>query len=166
MTVTASSPTTPIQIKRHAVISGCLRYRYLLKRTWDRSMPTVLFVCLNPSTADAKRDDATARRCVRFALSWGFGSLEIVNLFALRSVTPSALKTAEDPVGPKNDWWLSSRSKKAQMTVIAWGASPLAISRVQSVLPMLGQVSHLGLTKDGYPRHPLYLPKNIQPQKF
>lgn len=68
-----------------AIIRG--RYRYLLWRTWDMTRPRLLWVLLNPSTADDQTDDPTLRRCIRFSRDWQYGGLEIVNLFAFRTPT-------------------------------------------------------------------------------
>jgi hypothetical protein len=129
----------------------------VLRRAWDRKLPTVLFVALNPSTADAISDDPTIRRCIGFARSWGFGKLVVANLFALRSTDPSVLVDADDPIGPKNDWWLRTLSKKAELTIAAWGIHGALHDRAAHVLPMLRSVHHLGRTRAGHPRHPLYL---------
>lgn len=92
-------------MQRSAIISECQRYRYVLERKWQPELPGVLFVALNPSTADGQHDDPTVRRCVGFARSWGFGKIVIANLFALRSSHPSVLLIDVDPIGPENDWW-------------------------------------------------------------
>ncbi len=78
-------------------------YRYALWREWDASAPRLGFVLLNPSTADAENDDPTLRRCMGFARAWGYGSLQIVNLFAYRATVPDALRWVADAVGPEND---------------------------------------------------------------
>ena len=78
-------------------------YRYSLWREWDARAPAVAFVMLNPSTADAGKDDPTIRRCASFARSWGYGSLEVVNLFAYRASEPKRLRQTPDPIGPAND---------------------------------------------------------------
>ena len=83
-----------------AIFSGDRRYRYLLIRRVGTSQSRVLFIMLNPSAADEVRDDPTIRRCIGFARDWGFGLLEVVNLFALMSTNPKTLLDAEDPVGP------------------------------------------------------------------
>src|SRR4028119_2392792 len=88
---------------RGAIFDPTRTYRYALWRTWDAARPPVAFVLLNPSTADARRDDPTIRRCANFARTWGFGGLEVVNLFAFRATHPTDLKCAADPVGPQND---------------------------------------------------------------
>jgi hypothetical protein len=150
-------------MRRSATISECQRYRYVLEREWQSKLPGVLFVALNPSTADAQLDDPTVRRCVGFAKSWGFGRIVIANLFALRSSHPSVLSIDADPIGPKNDWWLTELSARFDLTVAAWGVHGAFRRRAAEVLPKLTNVHHLGLTNAGYPRHPLYLPKTARP---
>ena len=88
---------------RGAELSGCGRYRYKLWRIWDPDLPPILFVMLNPSTADANSDDRTIRRCVAFAKRDGFGGLLVGNLFAYRTPYPRVLRKAEEPVGDGND---------------------------------------------------------------
>jgi hypothetical protein len=154
------------QVKSTAIFSKCKTYRYVLTRTWNDDEPKVLFVALNPSTADAVADDPTVRRCVSFARDWGFGGILIANLFALRSPDPKILTLSEDPIGPRNDWWLNRLSIDCQLTIAAWGIHGKISDRANSVLPKLTNVHHLGLTREGHPRHPLYLPKTIRPARL
>jgi hypothetical protein len=153
-------------IRRSAILSKCKRYRYVLKREWQPKLPGVLFVALNPSTADGEQDDPTVRRCIGFARSWGFGKLAIANLFALRSTDPSRLMRDDDPIGPENDRWLSDLAVQFTLTIAAWGAHEVAKDRAANVLRKLINVHHLGLTNAGYPKHPLYLPKITRPVRF
>lgn len=153
-------------VQKDAILSRCGQYRYLLRRTWRDDLPSVLFVGLNPSTADAVSDDPTVRRCVAFARCWGFGSLAIANLFAYRSTDPSVLQRVEDPIGPRNDWWLKRLTEKAKLTIAAWGIHGALLERAEAVLPNLRNVHHLGRTKEGHPRHPLYLPRWVSPNRF
>ena len=81
-------------------------YRYLLWREWISSSKTVSFIMLNPSRADAEVNDPTITRCINFAKSWGFGRLEVVNLFAYRTSKPSLLKQATEPIGKDNDRYI------------------------------------------------------------
>jgi hypothetical protein len=149
-----------------AVLSPCRTYRYALERRWG-SGPFVLFVGLNPSTADESVDDNTIRRCIGFAKTWGYGGLLMGNLFAFRATKPRDLRTAADPVGPDNDVWLTTLSLRAGLIVAAWGADPIVSSRVCDALDALGdEVQCLGTTKDGQPRHPLYLRKDTKPEPF
>jgi hypothetical protein len=135
----------------------------VLEREWHADLPGILFVALNPSTADGQYDDPTVRRCVAFAKSWGFGKLAIANLFALRSSHPSLLSFDADPIGPQNDMWLTELSARFSLTIAAWGVHGGLKQRAAEVLPKLNNVHHLGLTNTGHPRHPLYLPKTTHP---
>ena len=140
------------------VFSPCGQYRYRLSRAWLLGEGTVLFVMLNPSTADAEMDDPTVRRCMGFARRWGFQGLVVGNLFAWRATDPRELQRASDPVGPENDRHLAEMSGGADVTIVAWGAHDVQRGRASDVLGLLkGSVEHLGLTKQGHPRHPLYL---------
>lgn len=147
-----------------AVISADGRYRYRLERSVsDVPGPTVAFVMLNPSTADAEKDDPTIRRCIGFAERLGFSRLVVVNLFALRATDPSALLADPDPEGPDNIDYLRTARVDYDLCIAAWGAHR-AIRRLSAqasywlgdIPPAKGLVA-LGLTKDGAPRHPLYL---------
>jgi hypothetical protein len=153
-------------IRSSATLSRCRQYRYTLTRTWDSTGPTVVFVGLNPSTADAKIDDPTVRRCIGFARSWGFGKLILTNLFAFRSTDPNVLEHVADPIGPKNDQWIASTSEVADLTVVAWGIHGGLQHRDQVVLELLREPHCLGTTKSGAPRHPLYLPANAPLKRF
>ena len=109
-------------IARGATLSACRRYRYLLTRSWNPSAPTVLFIGLNPSTADAEHDDATSRICMRYAQRWGFGTLLLANLFAWRATQPADLFAAARPIGPRNNHTLRALQAQAQLVICAWGA--------------------------------------------
>jgi hypothetical protein len=146
-------------VTRSAAFSRDQRFRYALRRTWDPSGPTVLFVGLNPSTADHRQDDATIRRCVGFSKAMGFGQLLVANLFAFRTPHPRVLRRAADPVGPRNDRWLKRLAGEADLVVAAWGSHGSFLARDQDVIPLLGEIHCLGITARGQPRHPLYLPK-------
>src|SRR5690348_16099160 len=109
-------------MKRDAVISDCGRYRYSLSRWgWDERSGRCVFIMLNPSTADASVDDPTIRRCINFAQGWGYGMLEVVNLFAWRATFPKELALAPDPVGPHNGEYLTRAITIGDITVCAWG---------------------------------------------
>jgi hypothetical protein len=154
-----------------ARLSPCGTYRYTLDRVWDRRRRAAVFLMLNPSTADASENDPTIRRCIGFAKRNGYGGITVVNLFALRATKPAALALHPDPVGPDNDMWIQSVLFKQPAAVIAaWGAYPpaagrgmadRATERVAAVLRLVAiygvPLKCLGTTKDGQPRHPLYL---------
>lgn len=146
---------------RDAIISDDKLYRWRLDRIWDMPKGLVLFVMLNPSIADSEVDDATVRRCMKFAYNWGFGGIVVVNLFAYRSTNPDKLLEVEDPVGQHNDLWISNAVFEAKRVVLAWGALPQKLSRMsistRARLQDEGLPACLGKTKAGYPRHPLYV---------
>ena len=145
-------------------------YRYSLTRVWDGAGPRLCFCLLNPSTADAERDDPTMRRCVAYARDWGYGSMEAVNIFALRSTDPAALRACADPVGPGNDRAIARAAGRCALVVAAWGAhGSLAgrSGRVERLLARAGApVVCLGRTAAGEPRHPLYLRRDARPEAW
>lgn len=155
-----------------AVVSECQRYRYTLTRAWG-SGARALFVMLNPSTADAAKDDATIRKCMGFAERWGLSGIGVANLYAWRARSPADLWAAKstERVGPENERHmhrlLNDRATYS-VVVAAWGAQVTSASgksagaarRADEIAELLGGYNGqcLGLTKDGDPRHPLMLP--------
>lgn len=150
-----------------AVLSPCGSYRYELTRTWAKGS-RVGWIMLNPSTADAEVDDPTIRRCIGFARTWGYGGIVVRNLYALRATNPRDLWRHDDPVGPDNDAYLRDAAPDA-ITVCAWGTNA-TWHRTQQVVGSLivagASLRHLGCTKSGQPRHPLYLRADLTPQPF
>lgn len=139
-------------------------YRYWLSRRLSMGERTVLFVGLNPSTADASQDDPTIRRCVGFARSWGFDRLYMGNVCGYRSTNPKLLPTIDDPVGPGNQDALKWMTQRAELVVAAWGKNRLNCyaSTLAGWILSLPQTRALGFNGDGTPKHPLYLPKDSQ----
>ncbi|MFD3517742.1 DUF1643 domain-containing protein [Streptomyces sp. NPDC058657] len=171
--ITPPPPLPEPQPIRHrtAEISACDRYRYRLTREWSDAVPAT-FVMLNPSTADADQDDATTRKCARFAQRWGCGSLIIVNLYAWRATNPSNLPADELlRVGPDNDRHLSDAAAAAHEAdgplIAAWGANA-HLDRVAAVcaLPGVGRLACLSVTGNGQPSHPLYLNSDATPSPW
>jgi len=145
-------------MKKEATISDCGRYRYTLSRIWNEKLRLILFIGLNPSTADAEEDDPTIRRMTRFALDWRFGGMLVGNLFAYRATDPKDLTECEEPVGRFNNYWLEIMSQKVSIKVACWGAHGTLLKRDKQVLSMLDSFFIFGLNQDGTPKHPLYLP--------
>jgi hypothetical protein len=149
------------ECRSSAVWSRCGRYRYCLTRQWDGGGQRLLTVMLNPSTASELRNDPTVARCERRARKGGFGALRVVNLFAHCATDPRGLRAAPDPVGPGNDGTLGASLLWADAILCAWGGHGGHLGRAATVaarlrttgLPLL----HLGLTREGHPRHPLYV---------
>ncbi len=150
-----------------ALFSKCNAYRYSLSRTWHGGQDRACFIMLNPSTATAEEDDPTIRRCVGYAIDWGYEGVDIVNMFAFRSTDPNILRHVRDPVGSLNDHWIRTFATSSPMVVCAWGANgslndrDVAVRRLlqDSGVPILA----LAVTKDRQPRHPLYLRKSLRP---
>ncbi len=151
----------PEIIRKSATISDCGKYRYDLRRVWDDNNRQVLWIMLNPSTADADQDDNTITRCIRFSQEWGYGGLVVVNLFALRATYPSELKRHQDPIGPNNDEYLAKWAGKARFVVAAWGANGVYKERGREVMKRLikydFKIHCLKVTKNGQPGHPVRL---------
>ena len=164
-----------------AIISECGKYRYSLTRKWADG-PRCVFIMLNPSTADAIQDDPTIRRCIGFAKDWGCGELIVVNLFAYRATEPKDMLAADDPVGPENMEYVKRAVRLAAgegdrygmppagPVVCAWGAHGGHMGQDQTVRGWieaeLVTPMALAFTKDGQPRHPLYLKRDLTPIPF
>jgi hypothetical protein len=148
-----------------AVLSACGRYRYRLARPVEGAVDPrvdgrVLWVMLNPSTADAVKNDNTIRRCTAFTRSWGYSGFMVGNLYALRSSDPAALWEADDPVGPQNLEHLRDMASEASLIIAAWGAHAERgqSDAIAGLLCAHGPVWCLGMSRRGMPRHPLMLP--------
>jgi hypothetical protein len=159
-----------LSLEQDAVISECGKYRYLLTRRVGLGDRTATFIMLNPSTADALNDDPTIRRCIGFAHRWGCGRLVVTNLFAVRATDPADMRTASDPVGPENLDWVTRAVEMAVApcgpadrgpVVCAWGTHGSYMDQDRTVLGEIERVCTpmaLGITRDGHPKHPLYVP--------
>jgi hypothetical protein len=160
------------QITRAAVISDDSLYRYHLYRCWNAAVHALAFVMLNPSTADGTADDPTIRRCMGFARDLGFGGMYVVNLYAYRATKPADLWKAPDPVGPQNDAYLTrvfaAAAAVGKPVIAAWGANarPDRVAQVLDLPLARESLQALGLTKNGAPRHPLYLPATARPMPY
>ena len=150
-----------------AVYSDCERYRYSLTRIWDPDGSNVHFVMLNPSTATEVQNDPTVERCERRARALGYGAFRVTNIFAWRDTDPRKMRAAAEPIGADNDAAILDATTWAHRTIGAWGTHGAHLDRgadVRALLRRTGQpLYHLGLTKDGHPRHPLYVAYAQQP---
>jgi len=154
------------EIRRSADFSPCKTYRYTLKRTWESDLPHILWVLLNPSTADAQKDDPTNRKCMTWARKYGYGSLTFVNLFAYRSPYPEVMKAYHEPIGPDNDDWLWSEIRKHDAVVAGWGNGGTHRDRWKEVAPMCVRWMCIGINKNGQPKHPLYMRGDVRLQMW
>jgi len=143
------------------------QYRFVLQRRWDEYKSMVNFLMLNPSTADAFKNDPTVERCQRRAKEMGFGGLIVTNLFAFRSTDPKGLYKAKDPIGMENDVAILTSAGECTLVVCGWGGHGKYLNRGAKVLDMLNTAKikswALRLTKSGQPGHPLYVPYECKP---
>ena len=150
--------------------SDCEAYRYELGRVWDAALPRVLFVMLNPSTATERQNDPTIERCERRARALGFGGFVAANIFAFRATDPRDMRAAADPVGPENDRVIARAAARADRVIAAWGVHGAHLGRGTDVAARLHArgiaLHHLGLTRDGHPRHPLYVAYRTRPEPW
>ncbi|MEO0939341.1 MAG: DUF1643 domain-containing protein [Pseudomonadota bacterium] len=153
-----------------AIYSDCERYRYSLTRTWDATGRQVGFVMLNPSTATEVQNDPTVERCERRARALGYGAFRVTNIFAWRDTDPRAMRASADPIGPANDAAIKEAATWAHDTIAAWGTHGAHLGRGAQVGALLAATGaplfHLGLSKAGHPKHPLYLPYSQTPEPW
>lgn len=153
--------------KHVAVYSECGKYRFYLRRQWERGR-LICFLMLNPSTATELANDPTVERCERRARAMGFGGFIVVNLFAWRATNPADMKRQADPVGEWNNLYTLHAAAVSAMTVCAWGSHGGHLGRDKAVLAKLEAAGirpyALRLTKGGAPSHPLYVPYDVVPR--
>lgn len=164
------SNRTGMVMNRTAEISKCGRYRYHLARWWEYNKPSVTFIMLNPSTADANVDDPTIKRCIKFAQRWGCGGIQVVNLFALRTPSPDVMKASAAPEGIFNPQSILNAAQTSAWVICAWGnhgAHRGQAERVMKILQGHGVKTYcLGTTDSGQPKHPLSRGKGFIPYDF
>lgn len=155
-----------------ATFSPCKSYRYLLEREWAEG-PTLSVCMLNPSTADAEKNDRTVSKCIARAQANGFGSLIVVNLYAFRSTDPDILwhrwAVCQEIIGPENNFFITQAARRCSRFMIGWGGTMAKAGRAtmphcrdNRVLELIREVHKkpllcLGVTNFGFPRHPLYV---------
>jgi len=152
-----------------AIFSEDQQYRYTLRRDASPTgTGTLLFLMLNPSTADEVANDPTVTRCIRYARDWGFKRLFVANIFALRSTDPAKLLLHPEPIGLDNDRWIRTLAGAADQVVGAWGAHAAVVEREPQILELLrgtvDEIYCLEKSAAGHPRHPLYMPASLKPQ--
>ena len=144
-----------------AIFSDDKIYRYQLWRKWYDGDNFLVFIGLNPSTANEYEHDPTIRRCISFAANMGYSGMYMMNLFAFRSTDPSKLLQVDDPIGPDNNEHLLEVCKDRHV-IAAWGNSGSFLRRCDWLTCNIKGVYCFGLTKQGQPKHPLYLKKDTE----
>jgi len=152
-------------MNKTANISPCGKYRYMLGRIWDKNKKIVLYIGINPNTADDKIDNPTITRLIGFSKEFGYGGMIVVNLFAYRTPNPKDLLLVEDPVGPLNESALITFGITCDDVVFMWGDSP-TLGRDKIAPEMFPLALCFGRSKRGNPKHPLYLKTGTPLQPF
>lgn len=150
-----------------AVYSDCENYRYSLTRIWEPAGRKAAFIMLNPSTATEVQNDPTVERCERRSRALGFGAFSVTNIFAWRDTDPRKMRAASDPIGPDNNGAISEVCAWSDRVIAAWGTHGEHRKRGPEVEALLREtglpIYHLGLSKAGHPKHPLYIAYAQQP---
>jgi len=156
-------------IKRRAAFSRCKRYRYRLERSWnqDTAAKRVVFVGLNPSTADHRVDDPTIRRCIDFSHRWGYNAVTVINLFAYRTPYPAELKKADNPIGPYNRSHCKAVIEDAELVIACWGRYGNWFDQDLAFASWVDTpLQCLSVNRDGSPAHPLYIRADTKPCRW
>ena len=163
----ASKLLVSMMMKDALIPEDDTRYRYWLSRIWDHDKPRVIFIMLNPSTADHMIDDPTIRRVIRFSMDWGYGGVYVVNLYAFRSTDPKGLEATDDPIGPQNrehiQTLIQNKDNKVVRVVYAWGNGKKEPDWLREIVT---EPYCIALSKKGIPKHPLYLQRDSQPMIY
>lgn len=148
-----------------AKFSDCGKYRYVLHRIWDESLPLAMCIGLNPSTANAESDDPTIRRLISLLTGRGYGGLYMTNLFGFISPYPEDLRACPDPVKDNDDWLLDTYNK-CDDVIFCWGNFSQATYRAQKITLRYKDALCFGKNANGTPKHPLYLGKKTALYKY
>jgi len=156
-----------LDTKSTAIYSPCEAYRYSLTRIWEPSGKRALFIMLNPSTATETQNDPTVERCERRSRTLGYGAFRVTNIFAYRATDPKVMRAQTDPIGPENMKTIAQSCDWATDIICAWGTHGEHMSQGPAVEKLLRDkrvsTKHLGLSKAGHPKHPLYIGYATQP---
>lgn len=155
-----------IDKSKGAHFSESKKYRYKLWRIWDNTKPLVMFIGLNPSTADASDDDPTVESVTRIALHNGYGGFYMMNLFPLVSTDPKAVLEFEkeefghNAFDKENARHLNEVRHECEDVVFAWGNFKVVrtLGRDQKTMEYFKDAKAIGHNKNGSPKHALYQP--------
>tara|TARA_Y100001970_G_C13842552_1_gene655209 strand:+ start:172 stop:630 length:459 start_codon:yes stop_codon:yes gene_type:complete len=148
---------------KSAILSKNRKHRYLLSRIWDLKNETILFIMLNPSSADENIDDPTTKKVISYSKKWGYGGLHICNLYTYRTTSPKILFDIPNNKRGSNKNEIKKYAKKSSKVVYAWGNKEKVPSWLNQMVP---NPSFIELSKEGVPKHPLYLKSNLKLKSF
>lgn len=144
-----------------AIFDKDRKYRFMLWRYWNDKR-RILFIGLNPSTADESQNDPTIRRCIGFAKQWDFGAIYFCNLFSYISTDPKMLSNV-NVLHPQNIYSIKTALSYTSLTIAAWGDGIERIDNgraiARNIKALIAPSKCFGLTQKGNPKHPLYLPR-------
>jgi hypothetical protein len=159
----------PSQINRGTKFSPCKKYRLQLWRLWDDQLPIIMFLMLNPSSADAHNDDPTIRRCVNFTKNWGYGGFYIGNLYPLISSKPKLLLESLSVSHSENKLNLDEMAEKCDKIICSWGnfeiVKKLGIPN-DFLVDYKNKLYYISKSKNETPKHPLYLKSSLKLKKY
>jgi hypothetical protein len=149
-----------------AIVRAAIPVRSPVRPLWP------VIVGLNPSTADASKNDNTIRKEIAFCKSWGYARLLKINVFGYRETSPAKMFAAQkaglDIMGPENRDWMMKAAAGADLVLCAWGvpAGALGWKTKNFLKQYTTQLAYLKLNQDGSPAHPLYQPGSLRPQAW
>jgi hypothetical protein len=179
----------PVEIHGAAEISACGQYRWWLRRWW-RAGPCVAWIMLNPSTADAAKNDPTLHQVVHFTRAWGYSGLVVVNLYPIRTPSPAAclrwakMSRGEDDLAAaathalhRNRQVILDQVAGADLVVAAWGSGVYDRVHIRGIEAAVREAMGsaglhcLGISATGHPKHPLArglhrIPRDQQPEPY
>jgi hypothetical protein len=152
-------------MRKKAFFSDCGKYRYQLYRIWNESLPLAMCIGLNPSTANSDDDDPTITRLIGILKSNGYGGFHMMNLYGLISPHPEDITAHPNPEGDTNKWIFNVR-QLCQDVIFCWGNFKQAQYRGKKMAQKYPEALCFGKNKNGSPKHPLYLPKEVRIHHF
>lgn len=157
-----------------AIFSECEQWRYVLWRVWNWQLKLLLSISLNPSKADAVRNDNTVSKMIALAKLWGFGGLIKLNAYGWRATSPEEMKKqGVAAIGDLNDYWIQEVWKvfgpagrdQIGLSIGSWGRHDF-LNRGEIIREYISDLHHFGLNQNGTPKHPLYLSMSVKPIPF
>lgn len=152
-------------VKGDATFSADGRYRQLMRRWLGEAFPKryIMFIGMNPSTADATVNDPTCAREWTFAQREGFDAMVKANVGDYRATDPKMLLApGVVAVSAENIPTIREAAAKAGRVVLCHGKLNKALApagkEIVDALKADGiELWCLGKNGDGSPKHPLYL---------
>lgn len=152
-------------VKGDATFSADHKYRQLMRRWTGDAFPSryVLFIGMNPSTADATVNDPTCAREWTFANREGFSAMVKANVGDYRATDPKMLLApGVVAVSSENLPAIRAAAKDAALVILCHGKLNKALAPAgRSLVEALRQdgidLWCFGTNADGSPKHPLYM---------